>query len=85
MRKDSIYEAIESEDRPAFEIVLDSYRMVLLRLDPDDKIFPSSLPEIGVLQEVYSDLLKFNKEYYQLLHKSLGREIEKLAGTIYEI
>lgn len=86
LKKDSIYEAIESEDRPALEIVLDSYRNALRRLDPEDKgTLPNPLPETGVVQEVYSELLKFNKAFYQLLHKSLGREIEKLAGTIYEI
>jgi hypothetical protein len=57
--------------------------MAMRTLDPNDEgAFPDPLPDFDCLKKVYSDLLKVNKEYYQFVHRNLGRELGELAEGI---
>jgi hypothetical protein len=63
--------------------IIRSVRRFSDTLDPDDKgTFPEPMPDYDCLRQVYSNLLKINKEYYQLVHRYLGRELEKLSESV---
>ena len=86
LEKDSIFEAIDPVDQPKLKSEVDGYYLAIGKIDPDDKgILPDPLPDIEVLRQVYSELLRFNKELYRLLHKALGQEIGKLVGSIDDL
>jgi hypothetical protein len=85
-KKDSIFDAIDPKDHPVLRNLLDTYSEVVRKIDPDeDGTIPNPLPDLSVVQQVYSDLLRFNKALYQLLHRNLGREVATLAGSMQEI
>ena len=85
-RRDSIYEAVDAKDHSVLRQLLDAYSRVIRKIDPQENgVIPNPLPDLPVVQRVYSDLLKVNKELYQFLHKGLGRELEKLAGSVNDI
>jgi hypothetical protein len=83
LQKDSLRYAIESTDVPILDDILRRYYAAMHTIDPCDKgILPDPLPEFKVLQQAYSQLLKVNKDYYELVHRNFGRELKRLSDSI---
>ena len=83
LQKDSIRYAIESNDLPILDDILRRYYTAMRTIDPSDQgILPNPLPEFKILQQTYSELLKVNKEYYELIYRNFGREVKRLCDSI---
>jgi hypothetical protein len=83
LQKDSIRYAIEANDLPILDDILRRYYTAMRTIDPSDRgILPKPLPEYKILQQIYSELLKVNKEYYELIYRNFGRELKKLSESI---
>jgi len=83
LQKDSLRYAIESTDLPILDDIFRRYYAAMRTIDPYDKgILPDPLPEFKVLQQTYSQLLKVNKEYYELVYRNFGRELKRLSDSI---
>ena len=83
LEKDSLRYAIDSADVPKLDDILRRYFAAMRTIDPADKgVLPNPLPELKVLRQVYSELLKVNKDYYELVYQYFGRELSKLSESI---
>jgi hypothetical protein len=83
LERDAIRSALGDSDKAELNDILQRYYNAMRTLDPNDEgAFPDPLPDYDSLKKVYSDLLKVNKEYYLLVHRNLGKELEGLAESI---
>lgn len=83
LQKDSLRYAIDSSDLPILDEILRRYYAAMRTIDPCDQgILPNPLPNFKVLQQIYSDFLKVNKEYYELVYRNFGRELKRLSDSI---
>jgi hypothetical protein len=83
LEKDAIRYVLEDKDRSCLDGILQRYYSAIHTLDPNDQgTLPEPMPDYDCLRQIYSSLLKINKEYYQLVHRYLGRELEKLSESV---
>jgi hypothetical protein len=83
LERNSLRDAIDDKDRSLLDDILQRYYAAMRTIDPNDEgTFPDPMPDYDTLKQVYSNLLKVNKQYYQLAHRNLGRELDKLLEAI---
>jgi hypothetical protein len=83
LARDALRGVLDTSDKTTLDDILQQYYHAMRTLDPNDAgAFPDPLPDGDCLKKVYSDLLKLNKEYYLLVHRNLGRELEDLAESL---
>ena len=77
---------LEEEELEHVRVLVKRYMEAISVIDPDDKgIIPEPVPKVVVLQEIYSKLLRLNKDYYVIIHKAFGEEIAGLATALKEL
>jgi hypothetical protein len=82
LERDSIRDALAKSDLAELDDILQRYFLAMRTLDPkDDGTFPDPMPELDCIKKVYSDLLKVNKDYYQLMNRAFARELEGLRES----
>ena len=81
--RNSLRDALDDKDSSLLDDILQRYYAAMRTIDPNDEgTLPDPMPDYDTLKQVYSNLLKVNKEYYQLVHRNLGRELDKLSEAI---
>ena len=81
LARDAIWHALDENEQPIMDSLLNAYLEAMRIIDPDDKgTIPDPLPGVDALRKVYADLLKVNKQIYLLVYKALGPLLQKLDG-----
>lgn len=86
LKSDSLEGVISSDEANKVRDLVKRYMDAIQIIDPDNKgVAPQKLPSIATLQELYSNLLSINKEYYAIVHDAFAGEVEKLSGSLQDI